>query len=339
MRKKYTGERAKYRKDRQSKRQDHIHALQMNEISEELPEALLPEVFQSIQETYWASLNAVPDPRSPGKRVYPLHLILHRVISGFMMGNKYIGVLFPTKRLHVEVGKKKLGALPTRKAVYNLLRRIDWGKANIALAPLWDCLGHTPDLVVRREFRNPKEIISEFREEQTQAEQEKRKRLLEEQKENERTNGMSAAKAKRPGNLKPAIKTDIKKPAEPKEPDDPDNKDGKRLIILHRDLVIDGKVVKASYNAGAKERIVHVTEIKKGKNDKRSRFIIGTHETELDRHGEWGAALSILEALTPLGHNQVIIVSGDAGFCVEEFCEWLNAKGFFLHLPDKGKRG
>jgi hypothetical protein len=34
-------------------------------------------------------------------------------------------------------------------------------------------------------------------------------------------------------------------------------------VEIHHDLVIDGKVVKASYNSGAKERIVHVTEIKK----------------------------------------------------------------------------
>jgi hypothetical protein len=111
----------------------------------------------------------------------------------------YIGVLFPTKYLQFDVGKKKLGALPTRKAVYSLLRRIDWGKANKALAPLWDCLGQTPDLVVRRKFRNPKEIIGEFRVEQAQAEQDRRERRISEQKEKETTSGMSAAKAKRTG--------------------------------------------------------------------------------------------------------------------------------------------
>ncbi len=332
MQKKYTGERAKHRKDRQTKRQSHIHALEKNEVAEELPDALLPDVFLGIQETYWESLKAVPDPRSPGKRVYPMHMILHRIISGFIDGNKYIGVLFPTKRQQVEVGKKKLGALPTRKAVYKLLRRIDWGKANEALAPLWDCLGHTPDLVVRRAFRNPREILEEFREEQKQAEQDKRKRIRYEQKEKEHSSGMSAARAKRSGSAKPAEKDDIKKPEEPYDKGD------HRLIVVHHDLVIDGKVVKASYNAGAKERIVHVTEIKKDKNDKRSRFIIGAHETVLDRHGEWGAALSILDALTPLAEDQVVLVSGDAGFCIEEFCNWLHEKGFFLHLPDKGKR-
>lgn len=330
MRKKYTGDQVKYRKERHAKRQDHIQALQQNEFVEELPEALLPDVFLDIQETYWESLKAVPDPRSPGKRVYPLHMILHRIISGFIEGNKYIGVLFPTKRQHVEVGKKQLGGLPTRKAVYKLLRRIEWGKANEVLAPLWDRLGHTPDLVVRREFRNPREILEEFREEQKQSEQDKRARIRYAQKEKERSSGMSAARAKRSGSAKPAEKSDVKKSEEPVI-----TKDGQRLIVIHRDLVIDGKVVKASYNAGAKERMVHVTEIKKDKNDKRSRFIIGAHETVLDRHGEWGAALSILDALTPLAGDQVILVSGDAGFCIEEFCNWLNEKGFFLPLPDK----
>jgi hypothetical protein len=96
----------------------------------------------------------------------------------------------------------------------------------------------------------------------------------------------------------------------------------------------DLKVVKASYNSGAKERIVHVTEIKKDQNDNRSRFIIGARPTELDRNGEWGAALSILDALIPLPDDRVIVVSGDAGICIEEFCKWLNEKGFFLHLQD-----
>lgn len=97
-------------------------------------------------------------------------MILHRIIFGFAEGNKYIGVLFPTMRINIEAGKKKLGALPTRKAVYKLLRRIDWAKTNQILAPLWDCLGHTPALVVRREFRNPREILDEFHEEQKLAE-------------------------------------------------------------------------------------------------------------------------------------------------------------------------
>lgn len=328
MRKKYTGEQAKHRRDRKAERQKHIQALHENEVAEELPKVLLPDIFFGIQETYWESLKSVPDPRIPGKRIYPLHLILHRIISGFIEGNKYIGVLFPTKRIHVEAGKKKLGALPTRKAVYKLLRKIDWGKANEILAPLWDRLGHTPDLVVRRAFRNPREILEEFREEQKQAEMEKKARLQEVHEEKERSKGMSAAKAKRSGTAKPKGNSIFKKP------EAVICKTASNPVVIHHDLVIDGKVVKASYNAGAKERIVHVTEIKKDNNDNRSRFIIGARPTELDRNGEWGAALSILDALIPLPGDRVILVSGDAGFCIEEFCNWLDEKGFFLHLQD-----
>jgi hypothetical protein len=333
MRKKYTGEKAKHRKDRQAERQKHIQALNENGVSEELPEFLLPDIFLGIQETYWDCLKSVPDPRSPEKRVYPLHLILHRIISGFIDGNKHIGVLFPTKRINVEAGKKKLGALPTRKTVYKLLRRIDWAKTNQILAPLWDRLGHTPALIVQREFRNPREILEEFREEQKVAETKRRKQLREEHEAKERSKGMSAAKAKGRGSTSPVDKVIIKKPELPELKSEP------TPIVTQHDLVIDGKVVKASYNAGVKERVVHVTEIKRDENNDRSRFIIGACPTVLDRNGEWGAALSVLDALTPLSGDRVILVSGDAGFCVEEFCKWLNEKGFFLHLPYKRKRG
>jgi hypothetical protein len=328
MRKKYTGEKAKHRKERRLGRQGHIEALKKNKVAEELPAVLLPDIFLGIQGAYWDVLKSVPDPRSTGKRVYPLHLILHRIISGFIDGNKYIGVLFPTKHMHVETGKKKIGALPTRKAVYKLLRRIDWDTTNKILAPLWDRLGYAPDLVVRRAFRNPREILEEFREEQKQVETVRCERLRTENEKKERSKGMSAAKAKRPGTAKPAGNAIFKKPEALV------CKKALNPVTIQHDLVIDGKVVKASYNSGAKERIVHVTEIKKDKNDNRSRFIIGAHPTELDRNGEWGAALSILDALTPLPRDRVILLSGDAGFCVEEFCKWLNEIGFFLHLQD-----
>lgn len=332
MRKKHTGETAKHRKDRQIERQRHIQALQANEVTEELPEVLLPDIFLEIEEKYWESLKSVPDPRNPDQRVYPLYLILHRIISGFISGNRYIGVLFPKKRVNIEAGKKTLGALPTRKAVYKLLRRINWAKANEVLAPLWERLGHTPDLVVRREFRNPREILDEFREEQKNADEKKRQRIREEEEANARSKGMSAAKAKRPSPKKP-VSEEI-----PKKPGAGEKRSTPSPIVKHYDLVIDGKVVKASYNAGVKERVVHVTEIRKDEKDNRIRFIIGARATELDRNGEWGAALSILDALLPLPRDTVIVVSGDAGFCVEEFCKWLNEKGFFLHPPDKRKR-
>jgi len=186
----------------------------------------------------------------------------------FTDGNKYIGVLFPKKRINVEAGKKKLGALPTRKAVYKLLRKIDWDAANKILSPLWDRLGYTPDLVVRRAFRNPREVLEEFREEQTQAETERCERLRAKHEKKERSKGMSAAKAKCSGTVKPAGNVISKKPEAVA------CKTVSTPVAIHHDLVIDGKVVKASYNAGAKERIVHVTEIKKDKNDIRSRFIM-----------------------------------------------------------------
>ena len=312
-----------------------------NTLTEELPEVLLPEVFQDIKETYWYCLASIPDPRREKTRVYPLKFILHRIISGFVGGNKFIGVLFPTKRQHVIEGKNELGALPTRKVVYKLLRRIDWEKANVALAPLWEKLGYTPNLVVRREFRNPKVILEEFHEEERLAEQEKQKRLFEEQKKKERTEGMSAAKAKQPSIPKTVERVELKKQEGQKG--EKKHEDSKLFspaapIVSHHDLLIDGKVVKASYNSGVKERIVHVTEVKRDENDRKSRYIIGSHETVLDRNGEWGAALSILDALIPQIGDRVIMVSGDAGFCVEEFCRWLNEKDFFLHLPDKRKR-
>jgi len=43
--KKYTGGKAGNRKDRQAERQRHIRAIEENEASEELPEALPPDIF------------------------------------------------------------------------------------------------------------------------------------------------------------------------------------------------------------------------------------------------------------------------------------------------------
>jgi len=214
---------------------------------------------------------------------------------------------------------------------YTLLRRINWAKTDEILSPLWSRLGYTPDLIVRREFRNPGEILNEFRDEQKQAEIGKRKRCREEYEAEERLKGMSAAEAKRSVSAKPVNNNIARKPevSECRKVPAP--------IVACHDLVIDGKAVKASYNTGVKERVVHVTEIRKDENDNRSRFIIGAYPTETDRNGEWGAAMSISESLTPLHGDRVIVVSGDAGFCVEEFCRRLNEKGFFLHISDKTK--
>lgn len=96
------------------------------------------------------------------------------------------------------------------------------------------------------------------------------------------------------------------------------------------DLLLDGKVVKASYNMDVKERFVHVTHTQVDPEGNKKRYIVGAKETVLDRNGEWGAALSVLEAFCPLPPKRSILVSGDAGFCVEEFCKWLTVMGFFI---------
>lgn len=197
MQKKYTGETAEHRKDRQTARQRHTPAIRDNEAAEELPEALLPDIFSGSRGIYRESLKSVPDPGNPDKCVYPLHLILHRIIPGFINGNRHIGVLFPGKRMSIGAGKKKSGALLTRKAVHTLPRRISRAEAYEVPAPLRDRPGYAPDLIVRRGFRNPDKIVSGFREERKQAESEKRKRLREEYEAKERSEGMSAAEAER----------------------------------------------------------------------------------------------------------------------------------------------
>jgi hypothetical protein len=75
-------------------------------------------------------------------------------------------------------------------------------RANEILAPLWRRLGYAPELIVRRKLRNPKEILEEFREEQERPECEKRESIRAEWETEERSTGMSAAKAKRPGSSK-----------------------------------------------------------------------------------------------------------------------------------------
>lgn len=93
-------------------------------------------------------------------------------------------------------------------------------------------------MIVRREFRNPREIVSGFREERNQAEAEKRKRLREEYEAKKRSEGMSAAEAKRSVSAKPANE-DI-----PRKPEASECGRFPEPIVAHHDLVIDGKVVK-----------------------------------------------------------------------------------------------
>lgn len=314
MRKKYTGEQARRREDRRSARRKHISAIETNEVTEELPEIPKPDIFSEIRETYRNSLKSVPDPRSPDNRVYPLRQIPHRIISGFVEGNKYIGVLFPKKRTNIEAGRKNPGALPTRKAVYTLPRRIDWSVANKVLAPLWERLGYAPDMIVRREFRNPREMVSEFREERKQAEAEKSKRLRDEHEATERSKGMSAAKAKRSVSGKSEAEESYRKPESSERESVLAQAESEvansgisfrkpelselgsiATMVTHHDLVVDGKVVKASSDSGVKEHIVHVSEIGRSENDARSRFVIGARPTETGKNGEWCAAVSISE--------------------------------------------
>src|SRR5712692_3660186 len=146
---KQTGRVAAQRRERSAQRQAHTAGLAAGTVPADVPEPLVPEQFQAMATTYGQCLKAVPDPRAAGQVVYPLYLILHRIIVGFLSGVRHMGVLFP--RQHRTTGppargKRRNGRLrapPTQTAVYELLRRIDWGAAQGALAPVWQRLGYT----------------------------------------------------------------------------------------------------------------------------------------------------------------------------------------------------
>jgi hypothetical protein len=200
---KQTGEAIKKRKKNKRRRDIHKKAVMTGSVQEEI-QALVPEIFDDIRETYWKCLKSVPDPRNESKTVYPLYLILHRVISGFLQGNRYIGILFPIK--HGKQGREseggnKLGALPTRSTVYGILRHINWSVANAKLAPLWQQLGYEPDLTLKREINDPVEIITDFKEHKKQEEKEQLASIKAEQEKKDRAQGMSAAQAKRSGSI------------------------------------------------------------------------------------------------------------------------------------------
>lgn len=140
-----TGLVAAKRRERKARRETHKEALVAGTVSNDLPAPLVPDLFRDIQTTYWQCLEAVPDPRAAPKIVYPLWLILHRILTGFLGGARFIGVLFPKahrrSESQMEGAPRTLGGLPTLPAVYALLRRIDWQAANAALAPVWERLG------------------------------------------------------------------------------------------------------------------------------------------------------------------------------------------------------
>lgn len=151
------------------KRKTHIQSVKDGSYEEILPKTLAPSLFKDIEDVYWNCLGSIEDPRNPSFVIYPLDLILHRIISGLLDGTSHIGILFPKKQQQSsEENQRHLGKSPTRPAVYQLLRNIDWDRANVVLAPLWECLGYQPDLVVKRPLRDSKVILEEFREEQKQ---------------------------------------------------------------------------------------------------------------------------------------------------------------------------
>jgi hypothetical protein len=162
-----TGESSAKRLKQFELRLAHKDSIRDGSLSEALPESLAPDLFSDIEEIYWKCLQSVKDPRAASLRIYPLDLILHRIISGLIDGTQYIGILFPKKQRETRTDiKRQLGLLPTRPAVYALLRRIDWDLANVELSPLWKRLGYTPELVVTRKLRDPKVILKEFEKKQ-----------------------------------------------------------------------------------------------------------------------------------------------------------------------------
>lgn len=200
---KQTGEVIKKRKKNQERRKHHKEAIIKRSVEEEV-EALVPEVFEDIRNTYRECLKSVPDPRCESKTVYPLNLILHRVISGFLKGSRYIGILFPIKHgkeSRESEGGNKFGALPTRNAVYKILKRINWQVANVKLAPLWERLGYEPDLTQKRDINDPVAIINKFKVQKKEEEENRLASIKAKQKENENTQGMSAAKVKRSADI------------------------------------------------------------------------------------------------------------------------------------------
>ena len=292
-----TGEYTLNRRTRSELRNLYKSTLEDGSFEENLPSPLAPELFSDISEIYWNCLKGIKDPRKDSLSIYPLYLILHRIISGLLSGTRYIGVLFPKKQSQRDPEvTRQLGALPTRPAVYALLRRIDWDEANVVLAPLWERLGYVPELVVQRKLRDSQIILDEFREKQQQQDHSRLQQIKQERERQEKAQGMSAAAAKRTGvskNKRISLKQNSPKPSEPSVSKEPNaSKTSAALQKQERsDLLLDGKVVKASYNMEVQERFVHVTHTQVDSEGNRHRHIIGARETKLDRNGEFGLPL------------------------------------------------
>src|SRR3989442_14585996 len=198
-----TGRVAVERRGRAVQLTAHKEAIVKGTIASDVPEPLVPELFQDIQTVYWNCLKAVPDPRAPGQIVYPLYQILHRILAGFLTGASRVGVLFPRRHRVVAEARPgrgwRLCALPTRPAVYRLLRRVDWAVAQVALAPLWERLGYAPAWVMTRAPRDPKDILAAFRQAEAATAAQKAAAQKAARAAAEKGQGMRAAKACRPG--------------------------------------------------------------------------------------------------------------------------------------------
>lgn len=365
---KYTGLAAAKRRERQVARKAHKEGILAGTISSNFPEPLVPEVFQNIQETYWNCLKAVPDPRRSSQIVYPLYLVLHRIIVGFLGGTRSIGILFHRsyRQKFQEGSPKTLGHMPCRAAVYKILRQIDWQEAQAKFAPLFKELGFPSDFIISRTLRDPQKILEEFQQEQARIQAKKEieyKAAVKVVEKAEKERGMSAAKAKREVKSERKLKKPSSSEIEPEAElsstflspqayfaaieekvstpslsmsvaeafsETPVTEESKEKIEINQkvipssssiktryDLLVDGKVVKATYNSGIKERFVHVTGVTTNEDGSRQRFIIGATPTMLDRKGEWGAAVSILDAVLPFPDDISVLLSGDAGMCVE----------------------
>jgi len=297
---KQTGCVAAQRRERAVQRQTHKEAIVAGTIAADLPEPLVPELFQDIQATYWACLKAVPDPRASGNTIYPLYLILHRILSGVLGGARGVGVLFPKQHRGSPATERRgwtLSRLPTLPAVYDVLRRIDWAAAQVALAPLWERLGFAPDWIMRRCLQDPKDLLEAFHRAEAERTQQQAAAWKAAQQAAEKAQGMSAAKALRQGRRvpKPQPPTAGRRapsapPAAAVAPETPSPSPASPRVpapgASRQDLLLDGKVVRASYNTGCQERFVHVTRVQNDDNGVRQRFIIGAQATVLDRNGE-----------------------------------------------------
>jgi hypothetical protein len=101
-------------------------------------------------------------------------------------------------------------------------------------------------------------------------------------------------------------------------------------------LMLDGKVLRASYNSGVINHFVHLLHLKPSPYQP---FVIGVNPTEKGKHGEWGAGISLIQSILPLSENRSFMVSGDAGFCVEAASEWIHLNGGFYFWKIKENCG